>query len=77
MACTACLVCLVSTVSGRPKNALGRGSASSGHITKLKQSTFLRYLWLAHKHVDYLCYNIDGAANPPDLLAKWMGCHCL
>jgi hypothetical protein len=33
MACTACLVCLVSTVSGHCKNAHGRGSASSGHIT--------------------------------------------
>jgi hypothetical protein len=33
------------SVSGRRKNALGRGSASSGLITKLEQSTFLRYLW--------------------------------
>jgi len=35
---TACLVCLVSTVSGSSKNALGRGGASSMHITKLEQS---------------------------------------
>jgi hypothetical protein len=42
MAHTACLVCLVSTVSGLSKNALGRGNASNGHITKLEQS---RYLW--------------------------------
>ncbi len=45
MICTACLVCLVSTVSGCCENTLGRGSTSSGHITKLEQSTFLRYLW--------------------------------
>ncbi len=45
MAHTACLVCLVSTVSGCPKNTLRRASASSGLITKLEQSTFLRYLW--------------------------------
>ncbi len=42
MARIACLVCLVSTVSGLHKNALGRGSTSSGHITKLEQSTFLQ-----------------------------------
>jgi len=41
MACTVCFVCLVITVSGHWKNALGKGSTSSGHITKLEQSTFL------------------------------------
>ncbi len=41
MAHTACRVCLVSTVSGCHKNVLGKGSASSQHITKLKQPTFL------------------------------------
>ncbi len=46
MSHTACLVCLVSTVSGGCKNSLGRTSASSRHITKLEQSTFLRYLWV-------------------------------
>jgi hypothetical protein len=40
MAFTACLVCLVRTVSGPRKNALGRGSTSSEHITKLEQSRF-------------------------------------
>jgi len=40
MAHTACLACLVSTASGLGKNALGRGSASSGHLTKLKQHRF-------------------------------------
>ncbi len=45
MACTAAyLVCLVSAVSGCCKNVCGRGSASSGYITKLEQSTFPRYL---------------------------------
>ncbi len=39
---TSCIVCLVCTVGGCHKNALGRGSASSGQITKLKQSTFLQ-----------------------------------
>jgi hypothetical protein len=41
MARTTCLVCLVSTVSDWYKRTLGRGSASSGHITKLEQYTFL------------------------------------
>jgi len=40
MAHTACLVCLVNTVSGCPKYALGRGSASSAHMTKLEKSRF-------------------------------------
>jgi hypothetical protein len=33
MARTDCLVCLVSTVGGRYKNAFQRGSGSSMHIT--------------------------------------------
>jgi hypothetical protein len=41
MACTACLVCLVSTVRGCHKNALGIGSIFSEHITKLELSSFL------------------------------------
>ncbi len=36
MAQTACLVGLASTVSGNCKNAVGKGSASSGHRTKLE-----------------------------------------
>ncbi len=48
MARTACLVCLVCTVSGRCKNLLGRASISCGHKAKLEQSTFLRYLWIEH-----------------------------
>ncbi len=41
MACTACLVCMVTTVCGCHKNAVGRGSASSRHIAKLEQSIFV------------------------------------
>jgi hypothetical protein len=33
-----CLVCPASTVSGFCKNALGRGSASSRHLTKLEKA---------------------------------------
>jgi hypothetical protein len=41
---TACLfVWLILLVAA--KNILGRVRASSGHITKLEQSTFLRHLW--------------------------------
>ncbi len=40
MACSACLVCLVSTVEGCHKNMLGRGSACSMHTTQIEQSTF-------------------------------------
>ncbi len=49
MSHTAHLVCLVSTVGGCHKNALGRGCTSRGNITKLEQSTFHRYLWETHK----------------------------
>ncbi len=46
MACTACLVCFISTVNGCRKKGkcLGRCGASSGHTTKLEQSIFFRYL---------------------------------
>ena len=49
MADTTCLVCLICTVSGRCKKGkcLGRCGASSRHTTKLKQSIFFRYLWIA------------------------------
>ncbi len=46
MGYTTCLVCLVSTVSGRCKNTLRRASTRSRHITILEQSSFIRYLWL-------------------------------
>ncbi len=50
MARTACLVCWNTTVNGcckkREKKAI-MSCASSGHITKLKQSIFaFRYLWI-------------------------------
>ncbi len=47
MAYTTCLGCLVSTVSGYHKNALGRGSSSSCHITNLSNLLFFRDLWPA------------------------------
>jgi len=39
MAHTACLVCLISTVSGRSQKRLKCG-AGSGHTTKLEQARF-------------------------------------
>ncbi len=41
IASSVCFVCLVSIVSGCHKNAIGKGSACSGHIAKLEQFTFL------------------------------------
>jgi hypothetical protein len=55
IASTACLVCLVSSVSGCRKNALVRGSACSRCITKLEQSTFLRYPWLSNGFYVLIC----------------------
>ncbi len=45
MACTACFVCLVNTVSGHRKNPLEEQALVVGTKQKLEQSTFLRYLW--------------------------------
>ncbi len=45
MARTVCLVRLVITALGCCINDLGRGSTRNGHITKLDQTTFLKYLW--------------------------------
>jgi hypothetical protein len=53
MARITCLVCLAITVSCCPKNALGRPSASSGHITKLEQSTFVLISVVPHHNVVY------------------------
>jgi hypothetical protein len=59
MTCTACLVCFISTVndSNKKKKTITSG-ARSGHITKLKQSIILRYLWEHHalKNVNS-CWN--------------------
>ncbi len=68
MACTAYLVCLVSAVSGcskKAKNALGRGSASSRHTTKLEQSRFSLdiYEWFLTKQ-SYEKNNSTGGALP-------------
>jgi hypothetical protein len=57
---TTCLVCLASTVSGRHKNALGKSSANSKHITKLEQCTFLRYRWV---NVPIATYPIASEAS--------------
>ncbi len=46
MAHATCFVYLVSAVSGYSKNALGRGSTSSGHIKNLSILLLFRYLWL-------------------------------
>jgi hypothetical protein len=59
MACTACLVCLFSTVIGlsqKSQKCLGRCGASSRHITKLEQSIFFRYLWLVQQRELFLYY---------------------
>jgi hypothetical protein len=45
MARTACLVSLVSTVGGRCKYALGKGSASSRHIKNLNKLCVLYSLY--------------------------------
>jgi len=45
MACTTCLVCLVSTASGCRKNTLGRLSACSGHITRAFAIAFVLWDW--------------------------------
>jgi hypothetical protein len=50
MAHTACLVYLVSTVSGHCKNASGKGSASSQHITYLSNLLFLLLYLLANEN---------------------------
>jgi hypothetical protein len=59
MARASCLVCLVSTVSGHCKNALGRGSASSRHITKLKQSTFLFDIYESTSIIEIIAYTVS------------------
>jgi len=57
MAPTACLVSLVSTVSGRYKNAIGKGSTSSQNIANLKQSTFL-YISISYIHNTSFLHNL-------------------
>ncbi len=44
---TACLFCFISTVNDRNKKTITSG-ASSGHITKLKQSIIIRCLWVVY-----------------------------
>jgi hypothetical protein len=45
MAHTACLFCLVSTVSGFCENAHGGGRASCEHTTKLEQFRYCFYIY--------------------------------
>jgi hypothetical protein len=42
-------------VAKKAKNALGRGSASSGHITKFKQSIFSSDVYEAGTSIDPAC----------------------
>jgi hypothetical protein len=65
MTCTAYLVCLISTVSSRTKkakNALGRGDASSGHITKLEQSRLSLDIYGANTTV-YIVSSLSDKEN--------------
>jgi hypothetical protein len=48
MACTAWLVCFISTVSGRSKK-MKKCGASSTHKTKLEQSIFLIFMGCGYK----------------------------
>jgi hypothetical protein len=67
MAHTACLVCLVSSVSGHHKDALGRGSISSGQITKFQQSTLLQVsmaLTLQSVSISYYILSTGGSMGP-------------
>jgi hypothetical protein len=60
MAYTACLVCLIVLSVAAAKNALLRGNASSGHITKLEQSRFSFdiYGFEQSSSLIYLCYGL-------------------
>jgi hypothetical protein len=52
MARTACLfvsLVLLMAAARKSQECLGRCGASGGHITKLKQSIFFRYLWSGKK----------------------------
>jgi hypothetical protein len=63
MACTACLVCFVSAVSGRSKNALGRRSANSGDITKLEQSRFSFDIYEFKRHQEKHLFKLAVKGN--------------
>jgi len=70
---SACLVCLVSTVSGCHKSALGKGSASNVHITKLEQSTFLDIHGIVptyNVHVVKSRYSMNGGKKASWPLSK-------
>ncbi len=71
MACTARLVCLVSTVRGCCKHTLGRASASSRHRTKLEQSTFLRCPWNNPKALLFTVWCIQISKKKRFCIFKW------
>ncbi len=79
MAHTTCLVCLVSTVSGRNKkrsqNAHGKGGASSGLITKLEQSRFSLDIYGLAPQLCLLFWNVSAVSMPPsDMILTWLAC---
>ncbi len=55
MACTACLICLISTVRGRSKKSQNCG-ANSMHIIKHKQSMHKVSMELTKASAIYLLY---------------------
>jgi hypothetical protein len=67
MACTACLVCLASTVSGHHKNTHGKASARSEYITKLEQYIFLRNLWVKCPIATYPIASEAGSTSQGDI----------
>jgi len=65
MAFTACLISVVSTVCICQKYALVKGSASSGHVTKLEQYTFIdicepTYISIKLWNTDFCTIDICG-----------------
>jgi hypothetical protein len=55
----------------RRRQDMGHIGLDHGH-----QIDRLLKLWLLHKLVYFWCYT-TGAANPPTLRAKWVGCNCV
>ncbi len=63
MARIACLVCFISTVNSRSKKRsllTIKTSTSSGHISKLKQSILLIYLWFPLTVTEIIVYTQRG-----------------
>jgi hypothetical protein len=67
---TTCLVCFISTVNGHSKRKKEKkpsitSGASSGHITKLKQSIILRCPWCRHTPTSIV-------ENSAQVLSSWL-----